>query len=83
MPRPARLCCAAVLSTCRRWERREAYERLDELQEQIQAATDAICRELLDSADVVGVTCTGAAGPELQDVAFDMVVIDEGSQASE
>lgn len=66
-----------------RWERREIYERLDELNEEIKAATDAICRELLDAADVVGVTCTGAAGPELQHFAFDMVVIDEGSQASE
>jgi superfamily I DNA and/or RNA helicase len=66
-----------------RWERRELFERLDELKEQIETATAKICKELLDSADVVGVTCTGAAGPELQHFAFDMVVIDEGSQASE
>jgi superfamily I DNA and/or RNA helicase len=67
----------------RSWERREAYERLDELKSKIELATNRICRDLLDSADVVGVTCTGAAGPELQHVAFDMVIIDEGSQAHE
>jgi hypothetical protein len=67
----------------RRWEKRQIFERLDELKEQIEAATAIICKGLLDSADVVGVTCTGAAGPELQHFAFDMVVIDEGSQASE
>jgi superfamily I DNA and/or RNA helicase len=42
-----------------------------------------LTQELLAAADVVGVTCTGAAGRELADAAFDMVVIDEGSQASE
>lgn len=47
------------------WERREAYNRLDELKVEIEKATNKICRDLLDSADVVGVTCTGAAGPEL------------------
>jgi superfamily I DNA and/or RNA helicase len=59
------------------------FERLDELRAKIKKATDAIVRRLLDSADVVGVTCTGAAGPELQHFAFDLVIIDEGSQASE
>jgi superfamily I DNA and/or RNA helicase len=73
----------AFILLCRRWERRDVYTRLDELQVLIKKATDAIVRRLLDSADVVGVTCTGAAGPELQHFAFDMVVIDEGSQASE
>lgn len=76
------LLSSAALLACR-WERREVYERLDELQALIKAATDAICRRLLDSADVVGVTCTGAVGPELQHITFDMVVLDEGSQASE
>lgn len=66
-----------------RWERAKIYQRLDELQEEIAATTDVIRRELLEAADVVGVTCTGAAGRELQEFAFDMVVIDEGSQASE
>lgn len=42
-----------------------------------------ITQQLLAEAEVVGVTCTGAAGPELAGAAFDMVVIDEGSQASE
>lgn len=42
-----------------------------------------LTQELLAAADVVGVTCTGAAGPELADAAFDMAVMDEGSQASE
>ena len=59
------------------------YERLDELREEIEAATKKVCSDLLEAADVVGVTCTGAAGPELGHFAFDMVVIDEGSQASE
>lgn len=74
---------ANCVFTFYRWERREIYERLDELKADIETATAEICRELLNSADVVGVTCTGAAGPELQHFAFDMVVIDEGSQASE
>lgn len=66
-----------------RWERFEIYQRLDELQAEIEETTDATRRELLEAADVVGVICTGAAGRELQEFAFDLVVIDEGSQASE
>jgi len=66
-----------------RWERRQIFERLDELREDIDSATEKTCSHLLDAADVVGVTCTGAAGPELAGFAFDLVVIDEGSQASE
>jgi superfamily I DNA and/or RNA helicase len=66
-----------------RWERRQLYKELDKLRAEIDAVTRKLCAELLEQADVVGVTCTGAAGPELQHMAFDMVVLDEGSQASE
>lgn len=59
------------------------YERLDALTARIKRETARVTQRLLAEADVVGVTCTGAAGPELADVAFDMVIIDEGSQASE
>lgn len=59
------------------------YERLDELRAKIKAETSKVTQQLLAEADVVGVTCTGAAGPEIADFAFDMVIIDEGSQASE
>lgn len=62
---------------------REIYKRLDELRELLDVARAKVCTELLESAEVVGVTCTGAAGPELANFSFDMVVIDEGSQASE
>ncbi len=39
--------------------------------------------QLLDAADVVGATCTGAGGPDLRHMTFDLVIMDEGSQCSE
>lgn len=56
---------------------------LDKLRDMERRLVREVRRQLLAAVDVVGTTCTGAGGPELRDQSFDLVIIDEGSQASE
>src|SRR5690606_40473512 len=61
----------------------EARAELRRLRDELRAQQDATIRGLLDTAQVVLATTTGAADPLLGGRAFDLVVIDEAAQAIE
>ncbi|HLU38991.1 MAG TPA: AAA domain-containing protein, partial [Planctomycetota bacterium] len=63
--------------------RGEARAELRRLRDELRAQQDATIRGLLDTAQVVLATTTGAADPLLGGRAFDLVVIDEAAQAIE
>ena len=50
---------------------------------QVQAGAERQRKKLLSSASIVGLTCCSAALPALDDQAFDITVLDEGSQITE
>ena len=61
----------------------ELRDEISETKSMLRARLQAIEMELLAEADVVGATCTGSGGPELRNMGFDLVIMDEGSQCSE
>lgn len=50
---------------------------------QVQAGAERKRKKLLSSASIVGMTCCSSALPVLDGQAFDIVVLDEGSQITE
>lgn len=73
----------------RRWlrasreERRELRDEQRRLTNELRTLERAIVRGILDEADVVLATLTGAGDALLQGMPFDLVVIDEAAQAFE
>lgn len=67
----------------RRSERREHRADLRRLRAELRALEDATVRMVIDSADVVLATTTGAADASLGDSRFDLAVVDEAAQAIE
>lgn len=73
----------------RRWLRAGRSERYDlrkeqkQLREEQRTLEHAIVQGLLDTADVVLATTTGAGDPVLQGRTFDLAVVDEAAQAFE
>jgi superfamily I DNA and/or RNA helicase len=63
--------------------KRDLQSEIGDTKDSLKARRQAIERELLCEADVVGATCTGSGGPELRNMGFDLVIMDEGSQCSE
>jgi len=74
---------SSIPKTYHRYEFYELRNELDELRDLERTCKEALRHSLLASADVVGATCTGAGGPELAGETFGLVIMDEGSQASE
>jgi predicted DNA helicase len=61
----------------------EAREEIDRLFEESRALEDAAVRDVLDRADVVCTTNSTAGSELLEDESFDVLVLDEATQATE
>ncbi|MBL8726994.1 MAG: AAA family ATPase [Planctomycetes bacterium] len=66
-----------------RADRAAAREQVRGLRRELRQLEGAITRGLIDAADVVLATTSGAADPLLVDTAFGLVVVDEAAQALE
>ncbi len=66
-----------------RADRHAAKDRLRELRAEMRQLEQAVTRGLVDGAEVVLATLTGAADPLLADASFGLCVIDEAAQALE
>jgi ATP-dependent RNA/DNA helicase IGHMBP2 len=66
-----------------RADRAAAREQVRQLRRELRQLEGAITRGLLDAAEVVLATTTGAAEPLLAERPFDLVVVDEAAQALE
>ncbi len=66
-----------------RVERRARRDELRALRREIAAIEETAVRAVLDGAQVVLATCTGAADPLLEEREFDLAVVDEAAQALE
>jgi len=60
----------------------ELNERVSSLLSEIQRKEDEIIKRIIDVSDVVLSTNSGAALDFIKDIAFDVVVVDEGSQST-
>ncbi|MGE3172752.1 MAG: AAA domain-containing protein [Planctomycetota bacterium] len=66
-----------------RRQRRELYQEQRRLRAELRQLEGAIVRGLIDTAEVVLATTTGAVDRALEDRTFDLAVVDEAAQAFE
>jgi superfamily I DNA and/or RNA helicase len=66
-----------------RVDKRLAYAEVKVLRKELQSREEGVVTTILQQAHVVLATCVGAAHKLLQDLQFDLVVIDEAAQALE
>jgi ATP-dependent RNA/DNA helicase IGHMBP2 len=64
-------------------ERRQMKSEMKHLRKEIRTREEKVLRELIESRHVILATNVGAANRVLNDVSFDLVVIDEAAQALE
>jgi ATP-dependent RNA/DNA helicase IGHMBP2 len=70
-------------SKARYSDKRVAYREIKALRKEVRVREEKVVASLLQHAHVVLTTCVGAANKLLNDVDFDLVVIDEAAQALE
>ncbi|KAF8504182.1 P-loop containing nucleoside triphosphate hydrolase protein [Hysterangium stoloniferum] len=63
--------------------RREAWQNVKELRKEYRKREEGVVRSVLSKAEVALATCHGAGSRQLQNMEFDVVVIDEATQALE
>lgn len=66
-----------------RSERKQLYQEVKQLRKDFRAREKLVVKELIQSADVVLSTLNGAAAKNLWGEKFDVVIIDEATQALE
>jgi DNA polymerase alpha-associated DNA helicase A len=66
-----------------RSERKQLYQEIKQLRKDFRAREKLVVKELIQSANVVLSTLNGAAAKNLWGEKFDVVIIDEATQALE